>query len=114
MQNLALKIGGTPILKPTDVNLPEHLYNHPLDLGSSIISNALTIFITAGIIVALITVIWAGIQWTTSDGDKQKVAAARACLTWGIIGLIIILISFFIINIVSHLFGVNLLNVSFN
>jgi hypothetical protein len=108
-QYLALSFGGTPfVTAPDSPKLPEHLLNSSPDLGSSIINNALTIFITAGIIAATIVAIWAGLQWATSNGDKQKVAQARARLTWGIIGLIIIFLSFFIINVFGHLFGVNL------
>jgi Type IV secretion system pilin len=79
----------------------------------SIINTALTIFLTAGVIAALIAVIWSGIQWTTSEGDKQKVAQAKARLTWGIIGLIIIMLSFFIINVFGYFFGVDLLKINF-
>ncbi len=99
-----MTIGGQTINAPN--SLPEG------DIAPSIINNGLTIFITAGIIAALITIIWSGIQWASSSGDKQKVASARARLTWGIIGLVIILISVFIVNVLSSLFGINLLNFS--
>jgi hypothetical protein len=105
MKLISFSINGNPISIPSKLPQPGK--------APSIISNAITIFITAGIIAAIITIIWAGIQWTTSGGDKQKLASAKARLTWGIIGLIIILISFFIINIWGYFFGVNLLNVSF-
>jgi hypothetical protein len=100
--NIALKVGTY------DVNAPGSIPQG--NQASDILSNALTILIVAAVIAALITIIWAGIKWTTSDGDKQKVAAARARLTWGIIGLVIVLLSIFIINVLSSLFGVNLLN----
>jgi len=114
MQYLALTIGGTPFVPPKDgPQIPEHLYNPPPDYISKYISNALTIFLTAGVIAALITIIWAGIQWTTSSGDKQKVAQAKGRLTWGIIGLVIIMLSFFIINVLGYFFGVDLLKINF-
>ncbi len=100
-QLTALKVGGYEIKAPSSI--PQG------DQAPNILSNAVTLLMTAGVIAAVIMVIWAGIQWTTSDGDKQKVAAARARLTWGIIGLIIILLAYFIVSMLSHLFGVNLL-----
>jgi hypothetical protein len=112
-QYLALKIGGTPMVTTADMpHIPEHLIDPPPDLGATVIRGALTIFLTAGVIAALITVIWAGIQWSSSGSDKQKVAQAKGRLTWGIIGLIIMMLSFFIINIWGGLFGVNLLNIN--
>jgi hypothetical protein len=109
-QYLALTIGGTPFVTTTDMpHLPKHLVNPPPDLGATIIRVSLTIFLTAGIIAALIAVIWAGIQWTSSNSDKQKVTKAKSRLTWGIIGLIIMRLSFFIINVFSYFFGVDLL-----
>jgi hypothetical protein len=114
---LALTIGGQRVAVPTDwegPKVPDRFINPPPDATSSLINGALTGFLTAGVIAALIVIIWAGIQWATSSGDKQKVAAAKGRLTWGIIGLIIIFLSFFIINVFGHLFGVNLSHGSFN
>lgn len=101
-QFIALKVGNYEVKAPSSI--PQG------DQAPAILSNAVTILMTVGVIAAVIMVIWAGIQWTTSEGDKQKVAAARARLTWGIIGLIIIFLAYLIVNILSHLFGVNLLN----
>lgn len=115
-QYLALTIGNTPLGYPTDYTGPknlEHLINPPPDLGATIIRVTLTIFLTAGVIAALIAVIWAGIQWSSSGGDKQRVAQAKGRLTWGIIGLIIMMLSFFIINVFGYFFGVDLLKVNF-
>ena len=103
---LALTIGNTVVKTPTKLPQPGN--------ETKIISGAITIFMTAGIIASLISVIWAGIQWTSSSGDKQKLASARARLTWGIIGLVIILLAFFVINVFGYFFGVNLLIFDFS
>jgi len=102
MNLLALKAGGVQINTPQ--NLPK-AGNEP-----AIIANAITIFLTAGAIAALIAIIFSGIQLTASNGDSQKIAAARARLTWGIIGLIVMFLSFFIVNVFGGFFGVELLN----
>lgn len=102
MEQIAFSVGGRTVTAPAGLPKP--------GTENTIISNALTIFITAGIIITVIMVIYAGIKWVTSGGDKQKLASARARLTWAIIGLVIILVSFFIISIFSYVFNVNLLN----
>lgn len=102
MREFALTVGGQTIESPA--GLPKS------GNEAGIFSNAMSIFITITIVVTVIFVIWAGIQWVMSGGDKQKVAAARAKLTWGIIGLVVALSAFLLINMFSYFFGVNLLN----
>lgn len=105
MSYLSFSVGGTQITSPKGLPQP--------GTENTILSNALALFITAGIIITIIFVVLGGIKWVMSGGDKQKVAAARAQLTWAIIGLVLILLSFFIINIFNYVFGVNLLNFKF-
>lgn len=100
MKNLALTIGGNPITAPK--NVPQG----GADSAERIIQIGISLFLAAGILIALIYLILAGIQWTTSGGDKQKVEQARAKITYTIIGLIVMLLSFFIINYVFGFFGV--------
>jgi hypothetical protein len=57
-------------------------------------------------------IVWGGIEWAYSGGDKQRIAAARAKLTWAIVGVVIMLLAFGIISLFSGLFGINLLNLS--
>ena len=66
-----------------------------------------TIFIIA-IIVALFYLIWGGFKWLTSGGDKGQVQAAREHIVAAIIGLIIIFLSYFILNIILTFFGLSL------
>ncbi|HSA84472.1 MAG TPA: hypothetical protein VLF20_06345 [Patescibacteria group bacterium] len=100
---LALTFGGQRINVPTDV--PEGGFTN-LQIY---ISNTLTIFILAGIFLMVIYIVWAGLGWITSSGDKQKLASARGRLTWAIIGLIIILSATGIINLIGYFFQINLL-----
>ena len=101
---LALSINGTQINPPNSLPQPGQ------GMPEKVIGNALDIFIITGIVVCVIMITWAGIQWSTSGGDKQKLAAARAKLTWAIIGVVVMLLAFGIVNIFSSLFGINLLN----
>ena len=69
------------------------------------------VFIFAAI-AALLFLIWGGISWISSGGEKEKIEAARNKIVYAIIGLVVILASFFIVNTVGNLFGVNPLNFS--
>lgn len=60
-------------------------------------------------LLALFFLIIGGIKWITSGGDKSGVEGARKTLTYAIIGLIVALLSFMIINFIGGVFGVNYL-----
>lgn len=102
MKELALTINGTPISAPNGV--PTGGFG---DKGISVIQVALTLLFVFSVILALIFVIYSGIQWTMSGGDKQKIQSARNRLIYSIIGLIVITLAFFIVKVVIDLiFGV--------
>lgn len=64
------------------------------------------ILILAGVI-ALFMLIAGGIRFITSSGEKEAVESARKMITYAIIGLVIILLSFGIVNILGSLLGVS-------
>lgn len=74
----------------------------------SVISGVITILLIAAAIIALFFLIWGGIRWITSGGDKSKVDEARKTIIASIIGLVIALLAFFIITIVLGIFGLSL------
>src|SRR3989344_6158133 len=57
-------------------------------------------------VAALFFVIYAGIKYVTSGGEEEKIKSARETLTYALIGLVIIILSFAIINIISAITGV--------
>lgn len=56
--------------------------------------------------IALIFIITSGIKLILSGGDAKKVGAAQKTLTYALLGLAVILLSFFIIDIISGATGV--------
>lgn len=102
MKFLSLSIGGTTIPMPTQIQPIADLSN-PLE---RIIQVALTWLLIFGVIFALFSIIFSGAQWIMSEGDKQKVQNARNRLMYSIIGLIVVLLALFIINVVKGLFGI--------
>lgn len=57
-------------------------------------------------IVALVLIIISGFKFVTSGGDQKQVEGARKTLTWAIIGLFLILLSFAIVRFIADVTGV--------
>lgn len=78
-----------------------------LGTAESVIRWGTTVLLISAALLTLFFLIWGGIQWITSGGSKEKVQAAQKKIVYASIGLIVVLVSFMIINIVGSLFGVN-------
>lgn len=70
--------------------------------------NAALIFSGA---TALAFIIVAGFKLMNSGGDAQKVDASRKTLVYAILGLVLILLSFFIVNFIANFTGVHCITV---
>lgn len=73
--------------------------------GTAINANDLVRFIingliVVGIVLSLIFLIWGGLRWIMSGGDKAKVDTARGTIVAAIVGLIIVILAWVIINTV--------------
>lgn len=98
MKELALSVNGTAI------NPPQGIPTGGLSTsGVDVMQVAYILLFVLGDVLALAFVIYAGIQWTMSGGDKQKIQAARNRLIYSIVGLIVISMSFFIVQTVIKL-----------
>ncbi len=106
MKEIALIIGTQNITAPG--GLPQGGF----PILTSVLRNGITIFILIALSLAAVFIVWSGIQWITSGGDKQKLAAARARLTWTIVGLLVVLFAFAIVAFIGFIFQVDLLNPS--
>jgi hypothetical protein len=62
--------------------------------------------------IALFMIIFAGYQFLFSGGDAKSVDGARKTLTYAILGLVLIFLSFFILNFIATVTGVGCLNFS--
>lgn len=73
------------------------------DVGRIIVGLINLIFILA-VVVALLYLIWGGFKWLVSGGDKTAVQGAREHIVAAIVGLVIIFLSYFILNFVVGFF----------
>ncbi len=72
------------------------------------ISTVVSILIAVAILLSLFSLMWGGIRWIIAGGDKTRVAAARSTILASIVGLIIVFLAYFILNIVLGFFGLSL------
>jgi uncharacterized membrane protein len=66
--------------------------------------NAALIFVGS---VSVILIIWGGITFVRSGGDPKQTQHARQIITYAIIGLVLVLSSFFIVFLIAYLTGAN-------
>jgi len=78
----------------------------------TVMGAAVTFVFVIATIIALGYLIWGGIKWIISQGDKQGVENARNHIIAAIIGLVLIFLSYLVINIVLSFFapGTSLMN----
>lgn len=56
-------------------------------------------------VVAVLMIAYAGIRYITSRGDPKAVEGAQNTVTWAVIGLVVILLSFVVINFIAYFTG---------
>lgn len=84
-----------------------------LNLTGGVIGNLLNIIFIGVVLIALIFLIYGGIKWITSGGDKAGVEAARNMIVAALVGLVIAFLSYFILQFVFTLFGLDFNNGNF-
>lgn len=57
-------------------------------------------------VTAIVFIIFAGYTLMNSGGDQKKLAGAKGTITYAIIGLILVVLAFGIVNIIGYLTGV--------
>lgn len=76
------------ILSPEEINI------------SNLPSFLITLLFIVGVIIAIVFLIYGGIKWILSGGDSKQVEGARNHIVAAIVGLIIVVAAFFILNFV--------------
>jgi amino acid transporter len=71
------------------------------------IRNIVVFLIIIAVIIALIYLLYGGIKWITSKGEKTEVEAARNHIMAAILGLVVVFLTLFILTIVLSAFGIS-------
>lgn len=72
-------------------------------LTDKVIPFVISVLLFAVIVASLIFLLVGGIKWITSGGDKEGTAKAKGTVTYAIVGLVLGLLSFLILNFVTGL-----------
>jgi hypothetical protein len=79
------------------------------DIGE-LINRALRFVMVIAALLVFLYLIWGGIEWITSGGDKGKTESARNKITAAVIGLIVVAASYAILQLALAFLGVGDIN----
>lgn len=74
-----------------------------------VLQNIITAALLFAGVVAIFMIIISGIRFLISGGDAKQVEGARNTLTWAIVGLIVVLVSFLILNFIGFVTGADII-----
>ena len=75
-----------------------------------VVRNVIVAILIIAAVISLFFLIYGGIRWILSGGDKTKVTEARGTIVAALVGLIITFLAYFILSIVLGFFGLNVSN----
>lgn len=95
----------------TNPVLPEAIGKGTTAIGGtavgSIISGTIGVMFIASFAMSFAYLVFGGIQWITSGGDKASLEAARNKITHALVGLVIVASAWAVITLVAQFFGLN-------
>lgn len=71
------------------------------------VRNVVVFFVILAVVIALLYLLYGGVKWITSKGDKAEVESARNHIIAAIIGLIVVFLAVFIVSIILTAFGLD-------
>lgn len=92
----SFNIGGQTIEGPLDPKFNS--------LGS-LVTEVLKFLVPLAGVILLFVLIWGGYDFMMSQGNPEKIKSAQAKLTTGIIGFVLLLVSFLMAKLISTIFG---------
>lgn len=72
---------------------------------NNLLDNIVGIFFAAGALAFIIMFVWGAIQMILSGGDKEAIAKARARITWAIVGVALLSLSYLIFAMLQYITG---------
>mgnify|MGYP001568671905 CR=1 FL=1 len=74
------------------------------------VGNFVTALMVLAALISLVFLIYGGVKWIMSEGDKTAVETARQTIIGAIVGLVVVFLSYLIVSIILGLFGITLAN----
>lgn len=72
-----------------------------------LIANVFVVFITLIGLSGFVMFVYASFRWLLSGGDSKGTQAARNTMTYSIVGLVVALSAFIVINLIAEFTGIN-------
>lgn len=79
------------------------------ELLGTIIKNTITLIFTTASVAVVLIFLWGALDWILSAGDKEKIASARKKMVNSVIGLLLLSLSFVILQVIGQITSFNLL-----
>lgn len=102
----AMILTATPVFAQGNIGVPQPPDFQIENLGL-LISRALNIALLLAGILVFVYLVWGGIQWITSGGDKAKTEEARSRITAALVGLAIVAAAWAVMKLISFFFGID-------
>lgn len=99
----SVNIGGTNIKGPLD---GKNILGHEVATLGDVISIILPFVMSLAGILLFFVLMWGGYDYMMSQGEAAKVKSARAKITAGIVGFVLLLLSYLMTKLLSYIFGV--------
>ena len=98
------------IIKPVLAQVEEITIEQPDEVKITqfgpLIKSGISLAIIIAAILTFAFLVWGGLQWIMSGGDKAKYEEARNRITAALIGLAIVALAWLLIKIVAYFFGI--------
>ena len=72
---------------------------------SDVINKVVELSIPLAGIILLLVLIWGGYDFMMSQGQPEKIKNAQAKITTGIIGFVLLIISYIVVKLIAKIFG---------
>lgn len=92
-------------MEPTDIETPVQKYFKIQDLGI-LVANLVNTALLLASIICLAYLIWGGLDWITSQGEKAQYEEARNKITYALLGLGIVAVSWLIWQLAIYFLGI--------
>lgn len=103
-------LAGAVYAQDIDISPPEGWGNLANITLPGIVSTFIKLILVVAAIIAFVFLVFGGIKWITSGGDKEATAGAQKTITAALIGLLIVFAAWAIIRLLETFFNMQILS----
>ncbi len=93
---------------------PTQISNNPAQISDIVIvlQNIISLLAPFAGLAFFVMLLYGGYKFINSGGDPKNAAAARSVLTYAIVGVILVVVSYLLIKLIANVTGANVTNVT--